>query len=578
MRRHRLLPPAYSKLAHPSLSQQREFLLSQVAYEQGRTSKLEISVGRALDDVLPKVEELLARHLSPQPFREAALGHVAPAVASAAPNSTAPTNADSPVGMPQQNLQHGLLAGGGRALPPANASASTKPTECALVTDGGGATVPPAPSSEGAAPASRPWAPPPPAASGATNPPASLHEAAERGDAVAVQRFLADRAPVDARDKDGNTALHIAASSGRTEVVDILIAKGAVVNRLGFGLRTPLHCAAAKGHETIVTRLVTAGAKLDSRDADGATSAALAAQGGHPEVVLWLLDRGTPVEAADKEGRTRLMYAVEGGNLPLVTYLLEKGANLIAVNKKGETSIFMAVKVHDGQIVKFLLERDASPFQADKSNESTLLFGSKKGYGDVIGERLKVAATGITNLLGRCLCAAGSADVVWSFTDEAHNLVLGPAGGEALVEAARDGRLEVVEALLRVGAGAKESREEALLAAAKKGHTYCVVALLDTRVDVNARDIKTKLTALYLAAMNGHAECMEVFWITLQFLRDAAIYVTAPILTPLLNKEQASGRLVEYMTLFSNKIKRKRKIFFSFGRKKQQFLFSLNIY
>ncbi|KAK7873728.1 hypothetical protein R5R35_013260 [Gryllus longicercus] len=482
-----------------------------LSHEQGRNSKLEESVRRALDDVMPKVEELLGRHLSPQPSREAALGHVAPAVASAAPNSTAPTNADSPVGMPQQNLQHGLLAGGDRALPQANASASTKPTECALVTDGGGqATVPPAPSSEGAAPASRPSAPPPSAASGATNPAASLHEAAERGDAAAVQRFLADGARVDARDKDGNTALHHAASNGRTEVVEILIAKGAAVNRRGLRSRTPLHCAVAKGHETIVARLVTAGAKLDSRDADGATAAALAAQGGHAEVVLWLLDQGTPVEARDKEGRTLLMYAVEEGNLQLVKDLLGKGANMKTVDNKGETCLLMGVKKGRLHIVKYLLEKNASPFTVDKSNEYPLLLSSKKGYGDVVEKMLQMAGTGDKNLLERSLCAAGSADVVWSFADEAHDLVLGQAGGEALVEAARDRRLEVVEALLLVGVNAKASLEMALRAAAEKGRRGCIVALLDAGVDVNARDIEMELTALHHAAVNGHAECVEV--------------------------------------------------------------------
>ncbi|GLH10106.1 Palmitoyltransferase Hip14 [Gryllus bimaculatus] len=280
------------------------------AQEQNRTRKLEKSIGRALDEVMPKVEQLLARYHSPPPSRETSFRHVAPAGAAAATSddSSPRDHVALPFAAPQQNAQQDLHAGVRKSKSRANAPASTKPCECALVTDEEGqATVSFAPTSEGAAPASRPSTPPPPAASGATNPPASLHEAAERGDAAAVQRFLADGAPVDARDKDGNTALHIAASSGRTEVVDILIANGAAVDRFGFGLRTPLHCAAAKGHETIVARLVTAGAKLDSRDADGTTAAALAAQGGHPEVVLWLLDRGTPVEAADKEGRTLLI-------------------------------------------------------------------------------------------------------------------------------------------------------------------------------------------------------------------------------------------------------------------------------
>ncbi|GLH10903.1 Protein of unknown function, partial [Gryllus bimaculatus] len=38
--------------------------------ERGRISKLEESVRRAVDGVMPKVEELLARHDTPQPLRE----------------------------------------------------------------------------------------------------------------------------------------------------------------------------------------------------------------------------------------------------------------------------------------------------------------------------------------------------------------------------------------------------------------------------------------------------------------------------------------------------------------------------
>ncbi|KAK7873733.1 hypothetical protein R5R35_013265 [Gryllus longicercus] len=479
-----------------------------LSLQQGRMSKLKQSVRRALVDILPKVEELLARHLSPQPSCEAA-----PAGASVAPSddctSTAPTNIDSSTGYSPRNPQLSLVVAGSGKLVSSCPSPSGKAAD-APVTDGEClGKAPPALSATGSwASFFRPSAPPPSAASCATNHPASsLHEAAERGDAAAVQRFLAVGAQVDARDKDGNTALHIAASSGRTEVVDILIAKGAAVNRRGLRSRTPLHCAAAKGHETIVARLVTVGATLYSRDADGATVASLAAQGGHAEVVLWLLDNGTPVEARDNENRTLLMYAVEGGNLQLVKYLLGKGANLNAVTKKGETPIFTAVNMQRIVIVKYLLQNGVLPFKALMNNESPLMLCSKKGYGDTVGEMLKVATSDDIEHLKCCLIVAGSADVVWSFVDEARDLVLGPAGGQALVEAARDGRLEVMEALLRVGVNGKASLEMALRAAAEKGRRGCIVALLDAGVDVNARHI---WTALHWAAWCGHAECVEV--------------------------------------------------------------------
>ena len=91
----------------------------------------------------------------------------------------------------------------------------------------------------------------------------TIHEAAEKGDLKALEKFIAAKTDINSQDgKDGETPLHRAVSRGQTEAVKLLIESGADVNigRKGDG-RTPLADAESRKHDEIAQLLRAKGAK-----------------------------------------------------------------------------------------------------------------------------------------------------------------------------------------------------------------------------------------------------------------------------------------------------------------------------
>src|SRR5688500_19034481 len=78
--------------------------------------------------------------------------------------------------------------------------------------------------------------------------PASVADAAQRGDLDRVRALLRDGADVNAPQGDGMTALHWSALTGNADIVNILLVAGAATDPLTrVGRYTPLHLAARAG-------------------------------------------------------------------------------------------------------------------------------------------------------------------------------------------------------------------------------------------------------------------------------------------------------------------------------------------
>src|SRR3954453_23980399 len=78
--------------------------------------------------------------------------------------------------------------------------------------------------------------------------PASIADAAMRGDRADVLAMIKQGADVNAPQGDGVTALHWAARHGDADLVTALVAAGASARAVtAFGAHTPLHLAAERG-------------------------------------------------------------------------------------------------------------------------------------------------------------------------------------------------------------------------------------------------------------------------------------------------------------------------------------------
>jgi ankyrin repeat protein len=101
-----------------------------------------------------------------------------------------------------------------------------------------------------------------------------LIAAAERGDVKAIRAALDEGASVAEHEPlYGRTALHAAAGNGATKAVERLIAEGAPLDALDGNKMTPLMCACSsgkrEGSEVALLLLESGADPLYTRDADG---------------------------------------------------------------------------------------------------------------------------------------------------------------------------------------------------------------------------------------------------------------------------------------------------------------------
>ena len=134
----------------------------------------------------------------------------------------------------------------------------------------------------------------------------ALLSLAETGNVPALERLLASRVDVDAR------------------------------NSCDW---TPLMKAAVNGHRQAVARLLEAGAEIDAVDQGGYTALLLAASNNHVEVVDQLLDSGAMIDAQEQtQGYTPLIWAAHRGHRAAVESLLKHGADRTLPDFQAQTA------------------------------------------------------------------------------------------------------------------------------------------------------------------------------------------------------------------------------------------------
>ncbi len=189
---------------------------------------------------------------------------------------------------------------------------------------------------------------------------APLHAAAHRGDIATINKLIAARTNLAARDGYGRTALHVAAYARQHEAIRILAAAGADLGAFERDRYDAVTIVGILGDDETLRVLLAAGAsaKLITSIHYG-TALIASSHHGHPGVVRQLIAAGAPLDHVNILHWNALIEAVvlgDGGarHQAVLKALLDAGADTRLTDRGGNTPLALAKTRGFDAMVKLL--------------------------------------------------------------------------------------------------------------------------------------------------------------------------------------------------------------------------------
>jgi ankyrin repeat protein len=332
--------------------------------------------------------------------------------------------------------------------------------------------------------------------------------------------------------EDGDRAILHAAWTGNLEIVQCLVAHGADVNTWSQG-DTAIDRAANNGHQEMydylypmldedtrryadkhgpkdlanaIKRKARVANKLNEKLGDAALY-------GKTKQVQQFLTAGADPNAITESGKTPLMYAAMYGHTAAIEALLNAGADPNVGGdddgEEGQTALMCIASSffanNRAEVIRLLIDRGADPNQQDDQGQTALMIAGENA--DAVKALLDAGANpDLRDAEGNSAMMLGN----WAIQQ-----LLRQAGASeeglndvALTEAARDGDLPRVEALLASGSRVNYGDGSALTQAANYGHLAIVDRLIQAGADVNL-GWKTGKTAIATAAYAGNLAIVQ---------------------------------------------------------------------
>lgn len=175
-----------------------------------------------------------------------------------------------------------------------------------------------------------------------------LHAAAQKGDVAQIEKLVASKASLNARDSNGRTPLHVATFARQRDAIRALVKASADINLLDNDHYDGITIASVADDEETLRVLLALGAnaKLVTSRYDG-TALIAAAHLGHDGVVKQLIAAGAPLDHVNNLHWTALIESIVLGNggarhQECLLALLAAGASHQLTDRQGTTPLQLA--------------------------------------------------------------------------------------------------------------------------------------------------------------------------------------------------------------------------------------------
>jgi RNA polymerase sigma factor (sigma-70 family) len=155
----------------------------------------------------------------------------------------------------------------------------------------------------------------------------------------------------------------------------------------------PMHQAAANGDLGELDRLLDCGEDPNKRNQQGATPLRLAVMGGHANAVSLLVAKGADVADRDYGGRTALHFAAHFGSEDVVAALLAARADVGARDAAGATPLHV---VCEPRMVEVLAANGSDLNAKDENGRTPLHYAASNGRLGVVEALLRLGADAAT--------------------------------------------------------------------------------------------------------------------------------------------------------------------------------------
>ncbi|XP_076459594.1 uncharacterized protein LOC143292853 [Babylonia areolata] len=279
-----------------------------------------------------------------------------------------------------------------------------------------------------------------------------------RGDSKMILEMIESASDVlSSSDKNGFTPLHVATLAGQAHIVELLLNRDCPVDAVDKQGWTPLHVACHSGHTHIARLLVKHGAKLELDTCFGMRALHIACRYGYTDIVQLLLENGAVTEARPNTGFLAypLHVAAFYGHADTVQLLVKFKAQTNVTDRGGWLPLHYACQEGHLKVVEILLSANAATSSHARQNLQ-LSVSCQNGHSHLVRSLLQC---------GLCTHDPQGKTTVCRSCYLTHQLPLEnlsrhqtypgvPAKGNitALYLAAQNGHCGVVHALLKAGA------------------------------------------------------------------------------------------------------------------------------